>query len=129
MPRARPYPCKYACGTASRRRINRFAGCALVRIDRDELDVPVVVEHELAERRQFADLPARLIQRKGTVERLELAGEGEHGAAQLHLIEAGCNRQRLLEHEPGGVASHRVEAELDLAVGVLLVPGSLVRLH
>src|SRR5882757_230482 len=101
--------------TASRRRIDRFSGGGFMRIDRDELDVIVLVDGELAERRQFADLPAGLIQRKSAVERLELAIEREHRAAQLHLVEAGRNRQRLFDHQPGGVAGHRVEAEFHLA--------------
>ena len=89
----------------------------------------VLVEHKLAERRQLADLAAHVVERKGAVERLELAREAEHRAAQLHLVEAGRNRQRLLQHEPGGVAGDRIEAELDLAVGVFLVPGGLILLH
>ena len=52
-------------------RIDRLAGGGLVRIDRDELDVAVLVEHELPERRQFADLAARLVEREGAIERLE----------------------------------------------------------
>ena len=86
-------------------------------------------ELELPERRQLADLAAHLVEREGAVERLELAGQAEHRAAQLKLVEAGRNRQRLLDDEAGGVAGHRIEAELDLAVGIGLVPGGLVLLH
>src|SRR5579883_1404987 len=72
---------------ASWRGIDRFAGGGFVRVDGDELDVAVVVERELAERRQLADLPAHLVEREGAVERLELARQAEHRVAQLHLVE------------------------------------------
>src|SRR5215468_989359 len=129
MPCARRYPSNCVPLTTLRRRIDRLAVRGLARINRHELDVAVVVEHELAEWRQLADLAARLIEREGAVERLELARQREYGAAEFHLVEGGSNRQRLLNHERGGVTRHRVEAELDLAVGVLLVPGGLVGLH
>src|SRR6185312_8945695 len=113
----------------SRRRIDRFAGSGLVRIDRDELDVVMLVDRKLAERRQLADLAAHVIEREGAVERLELAVEREGRLAQLHLVEAGRNRQRLLDHERGGVARDRVEAELHLAVVIFLLPGGAEILH
>src|SRR5262249_26077497 len=102
MPCARRYPSDCIPSTALRRRIDRLAGRGLVWIDRDELDVIVLVDHELAERRQLADLAAHLVEREGTVERLELAGQREHGTAELHLVEGSCNRQRLLDHERSG---------------------------
>src|ERR1700761_2922347 len=75
--------------SASRRRIDRLAVGGLVRIDRVELDVLVLVDRKLAERRQFTDLAAHLVQRKGAVEGLEVAAERERRLAQLHLVEAG----------------------------------------
>src|ERR1700761_420161 len=108
---------------ASWTRIDRLAGGRLVRIDRDELDVAVIVERDLPERRQFADLAAGFIERIGPVERLEFDGEAEIGPPQFELIEAGRHRQRLLDDQPRGVSGGGVEAEFDLAVGVFLVPG------
>src|ERR1700684_3329716 len=115
--------------TASWTRVDRFAGSRFVRIDRDEFDVAVLVERDLPERRQFADLAAGFIERIGPVERLELSGEAEIRPAQLELVEAGRHRQRLLDDEPGGVSGSGVEAELDLAVGIFLVPGGFIVLH
>src|SRR6202165_4679311 len=111
---------------ASWTRIDRLAGGGFVRIDRDELDVAVIVERELPERRQFADLAAHLIESERTIERLQFSGQAEHRAAQFELIEAGRNRKRLLDDEPGGVSGNRIEAELDLAIGVFLVPGGFI---
>src|SRR5487761_142409 len=88
--------------TASWTRVDRLGGGRFVRVDRDELDVAVVVERDLPERRQFADLAAGLIERVGPVERLELPGEAKIRPAQLELIEAGRHRQRLLDDQPGG---------------------------
>ena len=62
---------------ASWTRIDRLAGSGFVRIDRDEFEVAVLVEKDLAERRQFADLAADVVERKGAVERLELSGQAE----------------------------------------------------
>src|SRR4249919_2815446 len=89
---------------ASWTRIDRLAGCGFVRIDRDELDVALVVEHELSKRRQFADLAAGFVERERSVERLEFSGQAEHRAAQLELIEAGRDRKRLLDDEACGVS-------------------------
>src|ERR1700688_2696126 len=110
-------------------RIDRLAGGGLVRIDRDELDVAVIVEPQLPEWRQFADLAAHLVEREGAVERLEVSGQAERRPAQLHLIEAGRDRKRLFDHEPRGVSGSSIEAELDLAVRISLVPGGLIILH
>src|ERR1700722_18911 len=115
--------------TASWTRIDRLAGGRFVRIDRDEFDMAVLVERDLPERRQFADLAAGFIERVGPVKRLELSGEAEIRPAQLELIEAGGHRQCLLDHEPGGVSGGGIEAELDLAVRIFLVPGGFVVLH
>src|ERR1700694_5923438 len=114
---------------ASWTRIDRLAGGGFVRIDRDELDVAVIVERELPERRQFADLAAHLIERERTIERLQFSGQAEHRAAQLELVEAGRNRECLLDDETGGVTGPRVEAGLDVAIGMFLVPGAFVILH
>src|SRR6185312_274064 len=114
---------------ASWTRIDRLAGGGFVRIDRDELEVAVVVEFELSERRQLADLTARIVQRERAVERLELSVEAENRAAQFKLVEAGRNRKRFLEDQAGGVTGNGIETELDLAVGIFLVPGRLVVLH
>ena len=56
----------------------------------------MVVEFELSERRQLADLTARIVQRERAVERLELSVEAENRAAQFKLVEAGRNRKRFL---------------------------------
>src|ERR1700722_20760415 len=115
--------------TASWTRVDRLAGGRFVRIDRDEFGVAVLVENDLSERRQFADLAASLIERVGPIERLELSGEAEIRPVQFELIEAGRNRQRLLDDKPGGISGGGIEAELDLAVGIFLVPGGFVVLH
>ncbi len=86
----------------------------------------VIVERKLPERRQLADLAAHLIQRERTIEGLQFSGQAEHRAAQLELIEAGRNRKRLLDDQPGCVSGNRIEAELDLAIGIFLVPGGFV---
>src|ERR1700731_1783788 len=87
--------------TASWTRIARLAGGRFVWIDRDEFGVAVLVENDLPERRQFADLAAGFIERVGPVERLELSGEAEIRPAQFELIEARRHRQRLLDDQPG----------------------------
>src|SRR5689334_15214741 len=110
-------------------RIDRLAGRDLMRIDRNELEAALAIRLELAERRQLAELAARIVDREGAVERLELVRETEHGLAQLHLVEAGRDRQRLFDHQPGRVAGHSVEAELELAVRVLLLPGRVEIRH
>src|SRR5579863_867421 len=110
-------------------RINRLAGGDLVRIDRDELDVSVIVKFELSERRQLADLATRLVEFERSAQRLEVSGQAEHGAAQLQLIEAGRDRERLFDDEPGRVTGNRIEAEFKFAVGIRLVPGSAVFLQ
>src|ERR1700722_8573765 len=115
--------------TASWTRIDRLAGGRFVRIDRDEFGVALLVENDLPERRQFADLAAGFIERVGPVERLELSGEAEVRPAQFELIEAGRHRQRLLDDQPGGVSGGGIEAELDLAIGIFLVPGGFILLH
>src|ERR1700735_3421545 len=115
--------------TASWTRVDRLAGGRFVRIDRDEFDMAVLVARDLPERRQFADLAAGFIERVGPVERLELSGEAKIRPAQLKLIEAGRHRQRLLDDQPGGVSGSAMRPELDLAVGIFLVPGGFVVLH
>src|ERR1700677_2340943 len=112
--------------TASWTRVDRLAGGGFVRIDRDEFDVAVIVERDLSERRQFADLAAGFIERVGPVERLELPGEAEIRPAQLELIEAGRHRKRLLDDQPGGVSGGGIEAELDLAIWIFPVRGGPV---
>src|SRR3984957_7392828 len=104
--------------TASWTRVDRLAGGRFVRIDRDEFGVAVLVENDLPERRQFADLAAGFIECVGPVERLELSGEAEIRPAQFELIEAGRLRQRLFDDQPGGVSGGGIEAELDLAIGI-----------
>src|SRR6202022_5062476 len=118
----------FQAAIASWTRIDRLAGGGFVRIDRDELDVFVIVEFELPKRRQFADLAAHYVEREGAIERLELSGQAEHRAAQFELIETGRDRKGLLDDKPGGVSGNGVEAELDLAIGVFLVPGGLILL-
>src|ERR1700679_3588016 len=112
--------------TASWTRVDRLAGGRFVRIDRDEFGVAVLVENDLPERRQFADLAAGLVELIGPVERLKLSGEAEIRPAQLELIEAGRHRQRLLDDQPGGVSGGGVEAELDLSVEIFLVASGVI---
>src|ERR1700674_2319196 len=73
--------------TASWTRVDRLAGGRFVRIDRDEFRVAMLVENDLPERGQFADLAASLIERVGPVERLELPGEAEIRPARFELVE------------------------------------------
>src|SRR6185437_15730157 len=101
----------FRSATASWTRVDRLAGGCFVRINRDEFDVAVIVENDLPERRQFADLAAGFIECVGPVERLELSGETEIRPAQFHLIEAGRHRQRLLDDQPSSVSGGGIEAE------------------
>src|SRR6185437_8704654 len=89
----------------------------------------LIIELELTKRRQLADLTAHIVQRIGAVEGLELVREAEIRLAQFDLVEAGGNAKRLFEHEAGGVAGDRIEAELDLAIWIGLLPGRLIVLH
>ena len=89
----------------------------------------MLVELELAERRQFADLAAHFVQCEGAVQRLEIARQAEHRPPQFKLIEAGCDRQGLFNYEARRVTGNGIEPELDLAVGIFLVPRGPVVLH
>src|ERR1700743_3562912 len=109
-------------------RVDGLAVGSLVRIDGNEIEMPVIVDLELPERHQFADLATGFVEREGTTKRLELSRKAEHGAVYFELIEACRHRQRLLDDQPGRIAGNGVETPFNLAVRVLFVPSrSIVR--
>src|ERR1700722_20973439 len=57
-------------------RIDRLAVGDLVRIDRNEFDMAMLVHLKLAERSQLADLTAHFVKRERPAQRLELARHG-----------------------------------------------------